>query len=66
VFLESARLLALGVAVYCLGGWFGNTLTTQKSMIGLEASVLASLVWLWFARGEVRQLESPELVLKEY
>jgi len=66
VFLESARLLALGLAVYFLGGWFGNTLTSQKSVIVLEASMLASLVWLWFARGEVKAIGSPELVLKEY
>ena len=48
VFLESARLLIFGAAVYFHGGWFG-ALTTSTAMNVLEVFALLSLSWLWMA-----------------
>ena len=46
VYLESARLMGFGLAVYVHGGWFGG-LTNGKFVMALEAVALVSLVWLW-------------------
>lgn len=45
IFLESARLVIFGLAVYMRGGWFG-TLSGAKTVIGMEVFVLLSLAWL--------------------
>jgi len=64
VFLESARLVVFGLAVYLHGGWFGS-LITPAAVIGLEAFALGSLAWLWLAsslEGSRVTLEDPAIV----
>jgi alkylglycerol monooxygenase len=56
IFLEAARLVVLGLAVYLHGGWFG-TLTSVKAVMGLEVLTLASMGWLWACVPRSTQIE---------
>ena len=58
VYLESGRLVLLGLGVFLHGGWFG-TLVCSTAVLGLEAFALGSLVWLWMCLPRVVEVARP-------